>query len=81
MIINVIAKSKSKTNRVVPVSDSRDNGESLIVYTKESPIDNRANIDIIKQLAKYYGIAKSNIKIKSGLSSKNKLFIIDIEEK
>ena len=80
MIINVIAKSKSKTNRVVPVSDSRDNGESLIVYTKESPIDNRANIDIIKQLAKYYGIAKSNIKIKSGLSSKNKLFIIDIEE-
>ena len=47
MIINVIAKSKSKTNRVVPVSDSRDNGESFIVYTKESPIDNRANIDII----------------------------------
>ncbi|HNZ70905.1 MAG TPA: DUF167 domain-containing protein [Candidatus Dojkabacteria bacterium] len=80
MIISVIAKTKSKSNKVVPVSDSGYTGKSFIVYTKEGPIDNRANIDIIKQLAKYYGIAKSNIKIKSGLSSKNKLFIIDIEE-
>ncbi len=52
--------------------------ETLKVYTREPFENNRANIDIIKQLSKFYKVHESSIKIVSGLKSRKK--IIKIEE-
>ncbi|AMW26780.1 MAG: DUF167 domain-containing protein [Limnospira sp. PMC 1291.21] len=46
---------------------------SLTVYLKSPPVDGKANQELIKLLAKKLDVPKSNIKIKSGLSSRRKL--------
>ena len=46
------------------------NENNFEVWVKEKPIDNKANIELIKILKKYF---KRNIKIKSGLTSRNKI--------
>lgn len=50
------------------------NENNFEVWVKEKPIDNKANIELIKILKKYF---KRNIKIKSGLTSRNKIVEID----
>ncbi|MFN6222240.1 MAG: DUF167 domain-containing protein, partial [Dolichospermum sp.] len=41
------------------------------------PIDGKANEELIKLLAKKFDVPKSSITIKSGVTSRNKLIIID----
>jgi|GEM_PF-1077693 len=48
------------------------------VYTMEPRENNRANIDVMKQISKYYGVPSTSIKIKSGQRSKNKIVEIDV---
>lgn len=48
-----------------------------IVWTKMPPKENKANIDIIAQLARYFNITKSSVILKSGATSKKKTFIIE----
>jgi len=48
------------------------------VYTMEPRENNRANIDVMKQISKYYGVPSTSIKIKSGQRSKNKIVEIDL---
>ena len=43
----------------------------LYVYVKEKPVHNRANIEVIKLLSKYFNVPQKQIKLR-GLSSKNK---------
>lgn len=50
------------------------NGQDYIVYLKSSPVDNKANIELMKLLKKYFG--KSG-KIKSGFTSRNKIVEIN----
>ncbi len=45
---------------------------SLTIYLKSSPVNGKANQELIKLLAKYYNIPKSKIMIKSGISSRKK---------
>ncbi|ACK65717.1 protein of unknown function DUF167 [Rippkaea orientalis PCC 8801] len=45
---------------------------SLVVYLKSPPIEGKANQELIKLLAKKFGVSQSQISIKSGLSSRNK---------
>lgn len=40
------------------------------IWLKERPAENKANIELIKMLQKYF---KRDIKIKTGFSSKNKI--------
>ena len=47
------------------------------VYTKLSPIKNKANKDIIKIFSKYFNVPKSNISFISGMTSKYKILDID----
>ncbi|MBS3071049.1 DUF167 domain-containing protein [Candidatus Pacearchaeota archaeon] len=47
----------------------------LEVWIKEKPVNNKANIKIIKILKNYFG---KGIKIKSGFTSRNK--IIEVSE-
>lgn len=46
------------------------------VSVKEAPVSGKANEAIIRALAKYFDVAKSNIHLISGQSSKQKLFEI-----
>ena len=51
------------------------NENNLEVWIKEKPVDNKANIELIKILKKYF---KKEIKIKSGFTYRNK--IVEVEE-
>ncbi|QDZ40555.1 DUF167 domain-containing protein [Euhalothece natronophila Z-M001] len=62
---------KVKPNAKQQEIKTGDNGE-LIVRLQSPPVDGKANTELIKLLAKTYGVKKSQIRIKSGLTSKIK---------
>jgi len=64
MIIKVKAKPSSAKQEVVKKSE-----DNFVVYLKSAPRNNKANIELVKLLHKYFN---RPIKIKSGLSSRNK---------
>jgi len=83
MRIIVKAKAKSreeKVERVTQPSLALNNIKTeLTVYkvsVKEAPVGGQANEAIIKALAKYFDVAKSNIYLISGQTSKQKIFEI-----
>ncbi|WP_373529804.1 DUF167 domain-containing protein [Nostoc sp.] len=70
----VKVKPNSKQQKIEEQSDG-----SLTMYLKSPPVDGKANEELIKLLAKKFDVAKSHIKIKSGLSSRQKLIEIDTD--
>jgi uncharacterized protein (TIGR00251 family) len=52
---------------------------SLTVYLKSPPVDGKANKELIELLAKKFHLPKSQIRIKSGLSSRTKWVEIDTD--
>ena len=48
-------------------------GNNLLVYVSSEAENNEANVELIQMLSKYFGVPWKNIKIKSGLTNKNKL--------
>lgn len=67
-ILKIRVKPNSKHASVTEEPDG-----SLTVRLQSPPIDGKANQELIAILAKRLGISKSQIVIKSGLSSKTKL--------
>lgn len=49
---------------------------NFLIYVSAEPEHNEANIEVIKMLSKYFGVPWKNIKIKAGLTNKNKLIEI-----
>jgi uncharacterized protein YggU (UPF0235/DUF167 family) len=83
MKIIVKAKTRAKENRVErvgqPSLDLDKRKEEPVIYkvsVKEVPVDGKANEAIVKALADYFDVAKSNITLISGQSSKQKVFKI-----
>ncbi len=74
-----ILKVKVKPNSQQQSIEAKANG-SLKVCLKSPPVDGKANQELIKLLAKKFNVKKSEITIKSGLSSKNKLIEISLPE-
>ncbi len=52
---------------------------SFTVHLKSPPVDGKANEELIKILAERFNVSKSRIRIKSGLSSRQKLIEIDTD--
>lgn len=73
MQLKVTVKPNSKKQNIEEVGDG-----SLIVRLKSPPVDGKANQELIELLAEKFDVAKSQIKIKSGLSSRKKLILIDL---
>ncbi|RJQ16644.1 MAG: YggU family protein [Nitrospiraceae bacterium] len=48
-------------------------GDALKVKLTSPPVEGKANDELIEVLAKKFGVAKKNVEIISGLSSKNKV--------
>lgn len=68
MKISIKVKTNAKENKVEKME-----GLNYIVKVKTAPIEGKANEAIIKALSEFFGIPKSNITIKSGLTSKQKI--------
>ncbi len=67
-------KPNSKQRKITEQEDG-----SLIVHLKSPRVDGKANEELIKLLAEKFDVPKSDIRIKSGLSSRQKLVKIDNE--
>ena len=68
--------------KITPCSSKNEIAEemsdgTLKIKLKAPPVDGEANEELIKFLSKLWKIPKSNIKIKSGKTSKNKILIIN----
>ena len=69
-------KVKVKPNSKVQKIEEQTDG-SLTVHLKSPPVDGKANEELLKILAKKFDVPKSHIRIRSGLSSRQKLIEID----
>ena len=54
------------------------NGDQIEIGVMSKPVKGEANSEIIKKIAKKFGISKSNVKIVSGEKSRNKVVEITI---
>ncbi|MCL4333228.1 MAG: DUF167 domain-containing protein [Candidatus Thermoplasmatota archaeon] len=50
----------------------------IVIHTTEKRKNDRANMDIIRQLSRFYSVPQANIRIVSGRSSPKKL--VDIQQ-
>lgn len=78
MVIAMQKKVKVKPNSKIQKIEEEADG-SLKVHLKSPPVDGKANEELIKLLAEKFDVSKSHIKIKSGLSSRQKLIEIDTD--
>jgi uncharacterized protein len=70
--ITVVVKPNSKQQKIEEVEDG-----SLKVYLKSSPVNGKANKELIQVLAERYNVPKSHISIRLGLASRQKVVEID----
>ena len=49
------------------------NGNEITIGVKSKPVDGKANKEIIKKLAKHFGVSSANIAIRSGHKSRDKI--------
>ena len=68
MKISVKAKPNSREDKVEKIDDS-----NFVVSIKEPPVQGRANEAIIRVLAEYFGVSKSQVRIVSGWTSQQKV--------
>ena len=66
MKIRVKVKPNSKTEEL------SQEGDTFIVKVKEPPKEGKANQAVIKLLAEHFGVSQSQVRILSGLRSKDK---------
>ncbi len=58
-------------------SPIEDKGSFLIVHTNERRENNRANLDVIKQVSKFYSLPSSKARLVSGGSSTRKVLNLE----
>jgi len=66
-IIQIKAKPNAKSSKVVESEDG-----IWLVHLKASPVDGKANKELIATLSTYLGVRKADISIKTGQSSRLK---------
>ena len=69
MKITVLAKPKKKREYIEQIA-----ADQFVVSVKEPPVDGRANDAIIKALAEYFSVSRSEILLLSGHTAKIKVF-------
>lgn len=72
---SIKVKPNSQQQKIIEEADG-----SLTISLSSPPVDGRANAELIKLLAKKFNISKSKITIKLGLSSRQKLIVIDTND-
>lgn len=72
MIIRVNVKPNSK------IEELTHEGDDFTIRVKEPAREGKANQAVIKLLARHFGIPRSQVRILSGLKSRNK--VIEVKE-
>jgi len=73
MRILVKVAPRASKNEVIKID-----AENFKIRTTAPALDGRANEAVIKLIAKYFGVAKSRIKIVQGVIGRNKIIQIDL---
>lgn len=75
MRISVHAKLKAKEEKVEKVILQKLTGEEIQyqVSVKELPVDGRANEAVIRVLAEYFKVPRSQVRIVAGATSREKI--------
>ncbi len=68
MMINVRVKPASSERKIEKFGDNR-----FLIYLKSAPEHGDANAELINLLSKYFGVPIGSIKIKAGLTNKDKI--------
>ncbi len=71
MIIKIKVKTTSGKQEIVKIDEDEYN-----VYLKSPPENNKANLELIGLIAKYFNTNHHNIRIKRGLKSRDKILEI-----
>jgi len=71
MIINVKVKTRMNEQKIESLGNNR-----YLVYLKSEPEHNKANIELLNMLAKYFTTPVARIKIKHGMSGDEKMIEI-----
>lgn len=70
--IRVKVTPKSKVRKLENLGDG-----SFIVKVSAPPEDGKANKEVIEMLADYFDVPRSKIALKSGASSRQKIFLVE----
>lgn len=69
MLIFVTVKPRKKENKIEKINETH-----YVIWTKEPPEKGKANNGVIKLLASYFDLSQSKIILRSGATSKQKVF-------
>lgn len=72
MKIFVKVKPNSIEDKIEKIDDL-----NYLVFVKERPVENKANLSLIKILAKYFGVSSKNVSIKNPTSRKKIIELLD----
>ena len=67
MLVTVRVKPNARESRIEEQPDG-----ALVAHLKAPPVEGKANEELIRLLAGRYGVPRSRVHIKSGLSSRTK---------
>ena len=73
MVISLKLKPNSKEEKVIKIK-----ANDFVVWVKAKPEKNKANLALIKVLAKYFGVIQKNVMIERGFGSRKKIVRIKI---
>jgi uncharacterized protein YggU (UPF0235/DUF167 family) len=82
MLQKILVKPNKKADKVYYLQsdlfaeNASCSDKILVVETAAPPLQGKANKKVIELVAKFLGVAKANISIKSGLQSKHKILEI-----
>ena len=71
MKISVRVKPNAKQEKIEQVNE-----DHFLIWVKEKPHEGKANKAVIKVLAEYFGMAKSEVVLLKGQTSREKIFEI-----
>jgi len=71
LLVPVRVQARGSRSEIQGVRDGR-----LRVKTTAPPADGKANKDVMRQLAKEFGVSPSQVTLKSGTTKRNKTFVI-----
>ncbi len=72
MIINLLISPYASKTQIIGWQDDGKGGKALKIKVAAPPVDGQANSEIIRFLAKEWGISKSSLEITGGSASRNK---------
>ena len=71
-VLRIQVKPRSRAEELVALEDG-----SYVARVKAPPVDGKANAAVLELVARHFGVRKAQVTLKSGASSRIKLFQLD----